>query len=151
VTITARYQSALIATGDPTKGREIFQKNCAICHQIRGKDGVNIGPDLGTVHNWSKQAILASILAPSLAISSGYETWSATLENGETIEGIIASETGSAITLRNAAGVDRTISRQDIRSLKALNMSLMPEGLEAQITVVEMADLLAFLKGNVAQ
>jgi putative membrane-bound dehydrogenase-like protein len=149
--VTARYQSALIATGDATKGREIFQKNCAICHQVRGKDGVNIGPDLGTVHNWSKQAILAAILAPNLAISSGYETWSATLMNGETVEGIIASETGSAITLRNAAGVDRTISRQDISSLKALSMSLMPEGLEGQISVEEMADLLAFLKGNTVQ
>ncbi|HEY8512744.1 MAG TPA: PVC-type heme-binding CxxCH protein [Cyclobacteriaceae bacterium] len=149
--VTAKYQSALIATGDPAKGRDIFQKNCAICHQVRGKDGVNIGPDLGTVHNWSKQAILASILAPNLAISSGYETWSATLESGEIVEGIIASETGSAITLRNAAGVDRTISRQDIRSFKAVSMSLMPEGLEGQISVEEMADLLAFLKGNTFQ
>jgi putative membrane-bound dehydrogenase-like protein len=149
--VTAKYQSALIATGDPTRGREIFQKNCAICHQVRGKDGVNIGPDLGTVHNWSKEAILAAILAPNLAISSGYDTWSATLGNGETVEGIIASETGSAITLRNAAGTDRTISRQDIRTLKALSVSLMPEGLEQKITPEQMADLLAFLKGNLIQ
>lgn len=147
-TVIAKYKSALPASRDIAAGRQVFQKNCAICHQVRGQDGVKIGPDLGTVHNWSEEAILAAILAPNLSISSGYDTWSATLQNGETVEGIIASETGSAITLRNAAGADRTISREDIRSLKALNVSLMPQGLEAQITPEEMANLLAFLKGT---
>lgn len=144
--VTANYRSALTTVGNAEAGHQVYLKNCAICHQVRGKEGVKIGPDLGTVHNWSEEAILAAILAPNLAISSGYDTWSATLENGETVEGVIASETGSAITLRNAAGVDRTISRQDIRSLKALNVSLMPQGLDAQVTPEEMADLLAFLK-----
>jgi hypothetical protein len=36
----------------------------------------------------------------------------------------------------------------DIKSLKALNMSSMPTGLEKQINKQQMADLLAFLRQN---
>jgi hypothetical protein len=41
---------------------------------------------------------------------------------------------------------DRTVSRVDIKSLKALNTSLMPTGLEKNISKEQMADLIAFLK-----
>ncbi len=110
--------------------------------------GVSFGPDLGTVHNWSAEAIMANILAPDLSISSGYDLWSVELKNGESVQGIISSETPTTITLINAGRVERTIKRADIASLKALNMSAMPGGLEKQINQQQMADLLAFLKQN---
>jgi putative heme-binding domain-containing protein len=44
--------------------------------------------------------------------------------------------------------MEKTINRNDIKSLKALNMSIMPTGLDKQIDQQQMADLLAFLKQN---
>ena len=38
-----------------------------------------------------------------------------------------------------------TIPRTDIESLRSLGLSYMPEGLEKQIDVPAMADLLAYL------
>ena len=142
------YKNALLLKGDVIKGKAVFQQNCAICHQVRGTMGITLGPDLGTIHNWSPEAIMANTLAPGLSISSGYDLWKVELLNGVSIEGIIASETPGAITLRNAGSFEKTISRKDIKSLKALNMSIMPEGLENQISHQQMADLLAFLKEN---
>ena len=110
--------------------------------------GVSIGPDLGTVHNWSAVAIMANTLAPNLSISSGFDLWSVELNNGESLQGIIASETPGALTLRNTGTADKTVNRKDISSIKAMNMSIMPEGLENQINEQQMADLLAFLKQN---
>ena len=146
--VTQSYQSALQLKGDIGNGKVIYQQNCALCHQVRGKMGVSIGPDLGTVHNWSAVAIMANTLAPNLSISSGYDLWSVELNNGESMQGIIASETPGALTLRNTGTADKTINRSDIKSLKALNMSIMPIGLENQISQQHMADLLAFLKQN---
>lgn len=142
------YQRSLSLKGDREKGRTVFSQNCSGCHQVRGSMGVSFGPDLGTVHNWSAKAILANILAPDLSISSGYDLWTVVLKNGESLQGIISSETPVTITLLNAGRVERAIRRADIASLKALNMSAMPGGLEKQIDQQQMADLLAFLKGN---
>ena len=91
---------------------------------------------------------MANTLAPNLSISSGFDLWSVELINGESMQGIIASETPGALTLRNTGALDKTINRRDIKSLKALNMSIMPTGLEKQISQQHMADLLAFLKQN---
>jgi putative heme-binding domain-containing protein len=146
--INRTYQAALQKKGDAINGKNVYQQQCALCHQIRGKIGVTLGPDLGTIHNWSKESIMANILAPNQSISSGYELWDVELNNGESFEGIIASETPGAITLRNLGIAEKTIRRQDIKTLKALPMSVMTEGLEKQISVDDMADLLEFLKSN---
>lgn len=140
------YKTALTLSGDVTKGEGVFKRNCSTCHQVRGQLGVPYGPDLGTVHNWPPESILAHILDPNLSISDGYDAWEVTLSNGETIHGIIFTETPSALTLRNAGGQETTIPRQDIVSLKTMGMSTMPTGLEAQIDHQSMADLLAFLR-----
>ncbi|MBA2762220.1 MAG: c-type cytochrome, partial [Segetibacter sp.] len=146
--VNKEYQHALTLKGDVANGKNIFFKNCSSCHQIRGDLGVNFGPDLGTIHNWSPDAIMANILAPNLSISSGFDLWAVELKNGGSFQGIIATETPAAITLRNAGREERTIKRGDIKSLKALNMSSMPAGLEKQINQQQMADLIAYLKEN---
>lgn len=146
--VNKKYKQALALKGDGAKGIKVFEQNCAICHQVRGKKGLAIGPDLGTVHNWSKEAIMANILAPNLSISSGYDLWSVELQNGESLQGMIASETPEAITLRNSGSADKTVSRKNIKSIKALSISLMTSGLENQINQQQMADLLDFLKQN---
>ena len=146
--VNSEYQPALSLNGDPEKGKTVYVKNCSSCHQVRGTMGVNFGPDLGTIHNWSADAIMANILAPDLSISSGYDLWSVELNNGETFQGVISSETATSITLTNAGRETRTINRTDIKTMKGLNMSSMPAGLEKQINHRQMADLLAFLREN---
>ncbi len=146
--VNQAYQQVLSMKGSAEKGKEVYLKNCSSCHQIRGTMGVSFGPDLGTIHNWSAEAIMANILAPDLSISSGFDLWDVQLKNGTSHQGVISSETATSITLINAGREKRTINRADIRSLKPLNMSAMPAGLEQQINQEEMANLLAFLRKN---
>lgn len=140
------YQQALQLEGDQTNGKVVFMQNCGKCHQIRGKMGNAFGPDLGTVHNWLPKNIMANVLSPNLSITGGFDLWAVELKNGESVQGIIASETSAAITLRPSPGVEKTINRQDIVSLKSVNVSAMPSGLEKEINQQQMADLLAFFK-----
>ncbi len=146
--INKAYQAALSLNGDIEKGKQVYLQNCAICHQVRGNLGVAFGPDLGTIHNWKKEDILANVLDPNLSVLAGFDLWEVELNGGEKLQGIIANETASAITLKNNGKPEKTINRQDIKSLKSLGVSPMPTGLEKNISKEAMADLLAFLRQN---
>ncbi|MGH8247445.1 MAG: hypothetical protein ACREUU_13555 [Gammaproteobacteria bacterium] len=66
-------------------------------------------------------------------------------KDGRTLDGLIAAESAASLTLKRAEGVTETVLRHDIAEFSASGLSLMPEGLEAAISVDQMADLLAFL------
>lgn len=141
-----KYREALLLKGDGKRGKTTYEKNCSLCHQISGSGGLSFGPDLGTVQRWQAEGIMANILAPNLSIAAGYELRVVDLRNGESFQGIISSETPSAITLKNAGSVEKTINRHDIMSLKTMDISAMPAGFEQNIDQQQMADLLAFLR-----
>ncbi len=143
--INREYQQTLTLKGNLESGQQVFERNCASCHQVRGAMGVAFGPDLGTVQGWLAKDILANILAPNLSIAVGFDLWEVELKNGERLQGIISGETSSALTIRSAPGMERTLNRQEIENLRVMNMSLMPP-LTDQIDPQQMADLIAFLR-----
>lgn len=139
------FQEALALKGDVINGQMVYEKNCALCHQIRGESGTAFGPDLGTIQSWLAKDIMANILEPSLSLAVGFDVREVTLNNDEKIQGIISSETPGAITISSAPGIQRTINRQDIKSFNTLDISLMPS-FSGQLNHQEMADLIAFLQ-----
>jgi putative heme-binding domain-containing protein len=144
--VIEQYQPVLALKGDKEKGLALYQMNCSMCHQVRGNMGRAFGPDLGTVHAWAAGDIMTNILDPNKSIAHGYDMWSVTLNNGKIVQGIISSETPTAITLGTPDGHVTNIARQDISSLNNLGMSAMPADLETKIDKQQMADLLAFLR-----
>ena len=66
--------------------------------------------------------------------------------DGRTLTGIIAEETATSITLKRAENASDAILRIDIDAIRSTGMSLMPEGMEKQIDVQAMADLLEYLR-----
>ena len=130
--------------GTQLKGQKIYQENCVICHKMGQDLGMPFGPDLATMKNRRPENILSDILLPNLSIADGYDLGRLKCKNGENLQGLIASETLHGHQLRYAE-VRKSISRQDIRSLKVMEMSGMPSGLEHNINPQEMADLLAFI------
>jgi hypothetical protein len=58
---------------------------------------------------------------------------------------MITVETPNSLTIRQPDGGQETILRLDIEELRSTGLSYMPEGLEKQIDVPAMADLLAYL------
>jgi putative heme-binding domain-containing protein len=144
--VVKRYQPALDKKGDPAKGAETFQSICAKCHRLDGQ-GQDVGPDLGTVRNQPKQFLLTNILIPSLSIAQGYESYVVETTSGGNYDGVIGPQTPTTITLRHENGKEDIIQRQDIKNMYVTNLSAMPPDLEKQISVDQMANLLAYLKG----
>jgi putative membrane-bound dehydrogenase-like protein len=141
-----RYKPAVALLGDAKRGREIFKANCAACHRIAGI-GTLVGPDISDTINKAPEQLLVDILDPSRVIDNNYVTYVVRTKSGAVLSGFIASQTASSLTLRRGEGQEDVVLRQDIDELKSSGVSLMPEGLEKNITIEGMADLLAFLKG----
>ncbi len=144
--IIKEYSQALTLTGNSEAGKLVYQKNCSICHQVGGSGGVAFGPDLGTIRNRRPESIMGDILDPNLSIADNFDIWVIELKNGESLQGLISSETPTALTLNNYGGQKTIVARKDIKSLKTLGISSMPAGLEKEISQQQMADLLAFIK-----
>ncbi len=147
-TVWQAFQVSLQTNGRVDQGREVFKENCGICHQKAGKLGVAFGPDLATVQNRNKTALMVDILQPNKSIADGFELWTVSLNSGKDISGIISQQGTNTLTLTDATGKETTVKRSEIKELKASEWSAMPENLQAQISQEEMADLLAFLKST---
>jgi putative membrane-bound dehydrogenase-like protein len=144
--VIERYKKELSRPGDAVRGREIYQKHCAACHQIAKKDGTALGPDLTSIRIRPADSILSDILDPNRSIADGYALWQLTIKGGSQKVGVIASETTTSITLRAMGQPEETIARETISDIKDLGLSLMPPGLENVIPPQEMVDLLFFIK-----
>lgn len=147
--VVEQYRQALTLKGDPEKGHQIFLSSCSACHQ-KGNEGRALGPDLSSVVDHPEEKILTNILNPNVDIQPGYQAYSCRLKSGGDLFGLIASETAHSITMKMPDGSERIVLRKDIAALSATGISLMPDGLEAAISVEDMAHLIRFLKSTKA-
>jgi putative membrane-bound dehydrogenase-like protein len=143
--VLEKYQAALKTESDARRGREVFTKNCATCHAVAGV-GVNVGADISDTRGKTPGQLLNDILNPNAAVDGNFIEYLVTLKNGKQISGVIAGETAAGLTLKRAQNQTDTVLRSEIEEVQSTGRSLMPEGLEKQITIAEMADLIAFLK-----
>lgn len=143
--VLEEYQSVLSMQADPNRGRAVFLKNCAACHRI-GSDGVNVAPDIADSRTRQPASLLTDILDPNRAIDNNYFSFTVLTTDGQTATGIIETETENSLTLKQTEGKRTTILRSDIELLKSDGVSLMPVGLEKNITKQQMADLISFIK-----
>ncbi|PQO28573.1 cytochrome C [Bremerella cremea] len=138
------YQKSLALTGDATKGKVVFEKNCASCHQLDGM-GHAIGPNLAAMKNRGPDAILTNVLNPNAEVNPQFMNYICQTADGRVVSGMIASETSNSITFIKGDNKTETVLRIDVDQMRSTGVSLMPEGLEKTIDQQAMADLLSYL------
>jgi putative membrane-bound dehydrogenase-like protein len=143
--VRAKYQDAVRIQGDATRGQTHFIQRCITCHRAVGQ-GFAVGPDLITVKTKGREALLTAILEPSKEVAAQYILYTVTTKAGETLGGVIAEDNATGMTLRMPGGISRTLARSEIKGSSSGGTSLMPEGLEAGLSVQDMADLLTFIE-----
>jgi putative heme-binding domain-containing protein len=143
--VLAKYRAALKLKGDAGRGKKVFAKHCATCHRVAGV-GVDVGPDIADTRTKTAEMLLVDILNPNQAIDANYVSYEVRTKGGKVLTGIIVTETASSITLKRAENQTDVVLRRDVEEVTSTGQSLMPEGLEKEIGLAEMADLLAFLK-----
>jgi putative heme-binding domain-containing protein len=135
--------------GDADAGRAIFEKKpeagCIRCHAIEGQGG-QVGPDL----TWLRKSIeririLESLLAPNATIAPGFQSAALTLRNGETVAGVVSSETPDELVITTVAdGKRRVVKVADIAERVPLP-SPMPPHFGAVLDKRAIRDLVEFI------
>jgi putative heme-binding domain-containing protein len=142
------YRDALTLRGDVAHGKKVFDDNCARCHMPRRMAG-RVGPDLSGINNKTKEELLTSMLNPSFAVEPRFVNYVVTTHDGRMYDGVIANESPSAITLRGGSEEgDQTVLRKNVAEIRASSVSLMPDGLEKDLSKQDIADVLAYLRGG---
>lgn len=140
-----KYQSALSMAADAKNGRLVFEKTCATCHQL-GKLGHRIGPDISDTRTKSKSQLLLDIIRPNAAIDNNFVEYVVETVDGVTIKGIIIENNSTGITLKQPGGKTVSISRDEIERMQSTGKSLMPVGLEQDLSLQQVADLISYLQ-----
>lgn len=144
--VVTAHHDVLSLEGNPERGAQWFDNRCGVCHRL-GERGFAVGPNLGPLANKPPEALLEAVLDPNRAVEAPYVNYVAVTTDGRSFTGLVAAETSTAITLRAQQGKDQVLLRTEIDTLESTGKSLMPEGLERDLTKQQLADVLAFLRG----
>lgn len=140
-----QYADCLNLEADARAGAAVFVQHCASCHKI-GEAGHEVGPDISDSRTQTPAQLLTAIVDPNRAIDSRYFRYVVLTGDGRVIDGVVTEETSETVTLVRQNAERVVVQRDEILELKPAGVSLMPEGIEAQITPQEMADLIAYIK-----
>jgi putative heme-binding domain-containing protein len=137
--------------GDIRRGQALFNSPkaaCATCHAI-GYLGGHIGPDLtsvGTIR--TERDLLESIVYPSASFVRSYEPMIVLTKGGEQYNGILRKDAADEVVLVTGPEAEARIARPEIAEMRPGSVSLMPAGLDQQLSKQDLADLVAFLKNT---
>jgi putative heme-binding domain-containing protein len=140
---------ALLHEGSSTRGNLLFSNQrksaCANCHTVDGTAG-RAGPDLFAIGDkFGRGEIIDSILFPSQTIAEGYAATTIETKGGDVYCGIIKHATDSWLELMEGNGSLVRISTAEVAGRSHSEISLMPEGLAAILTLQEFTDLIEYL------
>jgi putative membrane-bound dehydrogenase-like protein len=141
------FQEANAGTADPSRGRELFQKHCAVCH-VPDAAGRAAGPDLSNLTDRSRIALTESILVPNRAVEPQYRGYIVIKDDGRALSGTVAEEAGDTVTLALADGRRETIKRSEIEEFRNSGVSLMPEGFQQELDQSMLRDLIEYLRSD---
>lgn len=135
--------------GDVRRGQAVFHSQkaaCASCHAI-GYLGGKVGPDLtriGGIRN--ERDLLESIVFPSASFVRSYEPLLVATTNGKVFSGVVRKDAAEELVLATSATEEARIPRDAIEEIRPGSVSVMPSGLDQQLSTQELADLVAFLR-----
>jgi putative membrane-bound dehydrogenase-like protein len=131
--------------GEATKGVSVFKNNCAICHQVDG-EGMDFGPKLSEIGSkLPKEGQYLAILHPDAGISFGFEGWEVKFKDGSTMSGIVSSKTETDLQMKFPGGAVQNYKMADVVSMKKMDSSMMPSGLQEAMSTQDLVDLVAYL------
>jgi len=143
--IVEDYQAALTLEADAARGKLVYAKTCSVCHRA-GSEGHAVGPDLASTQNKSPDDLLIALMDPNREAQPAFINYTAQTVDGKVFTGIVAAENAASVTLKRAEAKEDLIQRDLLEALASSGQSLMPEGLEKDLSKQQIADVLAFIK-----
>jgi putative membrane-bound dehydrogenase-like protein len=146
------YNAAALSEqgGNAGRGKKLFfdlkGSACVKCHKIRGEGG-DVGPDLSSIATrYDRAKLIESVLYPSKQILDGYHMTIVETKAGQVIQGIVRAESGDELTLVDAEAKKIVLKKADIETRTKSEKSIMPDGVQIGMTLVEFTDLISYLE-----
>lgn len=140
---------AQLKSGDAARGYQVFRSTkaaCSACHKI-GYVGGLIGPELTRIGaTRSRRALLEAIVFPNARLEQSYTPLRVLTTDGQIHNGIVARDSGGVLELVTGANQRVSILSEEIEQRLPSPVSIMPAGLEQQLSLEELADLLTLLE-----
>jgi len=142
---------ARLPAGDAARGYQVFRSSkaaCSGCHQV-GYIGGRLGPELSHIgKSRTRRDLVEAVVFPSFRIAQGFYPTRIMTTDGQIFNGILSKQSADYIEM--LCGVDKVcrILKDDIEEQLESNLSVMPSGLEQQISTEDFADLLAYLESK---
>jgi hypothetical protein len=145
-----QWEQAVARGGNPDAGERVFFSpsiSCSQCHTVHNRGG-RIGPDLSHIaRSVTRTQIIRSVLRPSQQFPPQYQAWFVETQDGETHQGLqLDHKSAGAIELFVTSGKTVHFKADEIARYGVLQTSLMPDGLEAGMTVEDLRNVVAFLE-----
>lgn len=134
-----------VAEADATAGRRLFEKlGCVKCHATSTDAASTGGPSLAdAAKRFTLAYLVESILLPSKQVSPLFRRSSIETESGQTLAGLVVSESSEGLELLQQDGTRRELAKSDISRREVQELSPMPVGIVK--TPAELSELLAYL------
>lgn len=131
--------------GNPSKGREVFQRLCIACHKVGNGEGAEFGPNLDKVATrLVRYKLVESVIDPNADVEPKYLSTLIETTSGKTITGLVVSDTKTEVVVFD--GKEKvTIKTANIESRTQLKQSSMPEGQASTMAPAEFLDLIEYL------
>jgi putative membrane-bound dehydrogenase-like protein len=130
--------------GDRKVGAAVFEKNCMVCHKLKGQ-GHEVGPDLTGANRRDIEYLLINIIDPNRVVGRDYYTATVIDKSGRSLSGLLAEDTPQRVVLKGENAKLTTIPRNEIEAFQVDERSLMPEGLPEKMSEKDFRDLIAYL------
>lgn len=130
--------------GDAQRGWVVYERICGQCHVMHSK-GIEVGPNITANGRGSFDQLLVSVFNPSLVIGDAYRSVTIRTNDGVVITGLLVSRDENRTIVKTQGGKEVTVAADEIEIFQQDKKSLMPEGIEGQLTPQELADLFALL------
>ncbi|HJT77364.1 MAG TPA: PVC-type heme-binding CxxCH protein, partial [Gemmataceae bacterium] len=132
------------AKTDPALGAKVFEKSCAICHQVGGK-GAKIGPQLDGVGTRGLDRLLEDTLDPNRNVDQAFRSTTLTLKKGQVVSGLLLKEEGAVLVLADAQGKEVRVPKDEVEERAVSQVSPMPANLGDAVPEADFYHLLAYL------
>ena len=128
---------------DAAKGKAVFTKSCAICHQLNN-EGAKVGPQLDGVGIRGLERLLEDTLDPNRNVDAAFKSTTLILSDGRSPTGLVR-EDGNTFVLIDGLGKENRFPKADVDKAVASNLSAMPANVDSTVSEADYYHLLAYL------
>jgi putative membrane-bound dehydrogenase-like protein len=133
--------------GNWREGYDFFNNNstgqCVRCHAVGGMGG-RVGPELDNIGNiLTREQILEALINPSARLAPGYGTVTLTLNDGQTVTGILEEENKDELILRTSDAEPMEVPLSRIKKRENMMSGMPPMG--GALSKREIRDVIEYL------